>query len=45
MKKVAKELIAERNWEQFHTSKNIAMSLLREASETLEHSFGQKTIR
>ena len=37
MKNFAKELIAERNWEQFHTPKNIAMSLVREASETLEH--------
>lgn len=28
---------AERNWEQFHSPKNIAMALSVEASELLEH--------
>ncbi len=29
--------VAERDWQQFHTPKNIAMALTVEASELLEH--------
>jgi NTP pyrophosphatase (non-canonical NTP hydrolase) len=32
-----REFAAERNWEQFHSPKNIAMALSVEASELLEH--------
>jgi len=30
-------LIAERDWEQFHSPKNLAMALSVEASEVVEH--------
>jgi NTP pyrophosphatase (non-canonical NTP hydrolase) len=32
-----REFIAERNWEQFHSPKNLAMALSVEASEIVEH--------
>jgi dCTP diphosphatase len=31
------EFIAERDWEQFHSPKNLAMALSVEASEIVEH--------
>jgi dCTP diphosphatase len=32
-----REFVAERDWQQFHSSKNIAMALMVEAAEILEH--------
>jgi NTP pyrophosphatase (non-canonical NTP hydrolase) len=32
-----RDFAAERDWEQFHTSKNLAMALCVEAAELLEH--------
>ena len=32
-----RDFAAERNWEQFHTPKNLAIALSVEASELLEH--------
>jgi NTP pyrophosphatase (non-canonical NTP hydrolase) len=29
--------VAERDWDQFHTPKNLAMALIAEAAELLEH--------
>jgi NTP pyrophosphatase (non-canonical NTP hydrolase) len=31
------QFVAERNWQQFHTPKNLAMSLAIEAAELMEH--------
>jgi NTP pyrophosphatase (non-canonical NTP hydrolase) len=31
------QFVAERSWEQFHTPKNLAMSLAIEAAELMEH--------
>ena len=32
-----KQFVAERSWEQFHSPKNLAMSLAIEAAELMEH--------
>jgi NTP pyrophosphatase (non-canonical NTP hydrolase) len=32
-----REFVAERDWERFHTPKNLAMSIAIEAAEILEH--------
>lgn len=32
-----RQFAAERNWEQFHTPKNLAMSVAIEAAEIMEH--------
>jgi NTP pyrophosphatase (non-canonical NTP hydrolase) len=32
-----REFVAERDWDQFHTPKNLAMALSVEAAELLEH--------
>ena len=32
-----REFVAERNWEQFHSPKNLSMSLAIEAAELMEH--------
>lgn len=36
LRNVAREFVAERNWDQFHTPKNLAVSLSVEAAELLE---------
>lgn len=37
LKKLVSEFVAERNWEQFHTPRNLAVSVTIEAAELLEH--------
>lgn len=37
LKQLVNAFINERNWEKFHTPKNIAVSVVLEASELLEH--------
>lgn len=37
LKKDIKEFVKERNWEQFHSPKNLSMSLSIEAAELMEH--------
>ncbi len=37
LKNTVAQFIKERNWEQFHTPKNMSMALTVEASELLEH--------
>ena len=37
MLKAVKKVTEERGWEKYHTPKNMAMDLAREASEVLEH--------
>jgi len=37
MLKAVKKITKERGWEKYHTPKNMAMDLVREASEVLEH--------
>ena len=32
-----RQFVAERNWEQYHTPKNLAMSIMIEAAELMEH--------
>ena len=34
---IVKQFVDERNWQQFHTPKNISMALAIEASELMEH--------
>lgn len=34
---ILREFVAERDWDQFHTPKNLAMALSVEAAELLEH--------
>jgi len=36
LRKLIREFVAERNWEQFHTPKNLAMSISIEAAELME---------
>lgn len=36
-KKDIKKFVKERNWEQFHSPKNLSMSLSIEAAELMEH--------
>lgn len=37
LKKIVDQFIAERDWRQFHTPKNMSMALAAEAGELLEH--------
>lgn len=37
LKKDIKKFVKERNWEQFHSPKNLSMSLSIEAAELMEH--------
>ena len=37
LKQSVQDFIAARNWESFHTSKNLAMSIAIEAAEIMEH--------
>lgn len=37
LKQLVEEFVAERNWHQFHTPKNLAMALAIEAAELMEH--------
>lgn len=37
MQQAALEVCHERQWDKYHTPKNMAMDLVREASEVLEH--------
>ena len=37
LRAVVKEFVDERNWEKFHTPKNLVMALAVEAAELMEH--------
>ena len=37
LKKLVAKFIADRNWEQYHLSKNLAMSIAIEAAELMEY--------
>ena len=37
VQKLVEDFVAERNWSQFHTPKNLAMALAIEAAELMEH--------
>ena len=37
LRELVGQFVAERNWQQFHTPKNLAMSLAIEAAELMEH--------
>jgi len=37
LRELVRRFVAERQWEQFHTPKNLAMSLAIEAAELMEH--------
>ncbi len=37
MKKALREFVAERDWEHFHTPKDLAIAISTEAAEVLEH--------
>jgi dCTP diphosphatase len=37
MSKAVQKITKDRDWEKFHTPKNLAMSLSKEATEVLEH--------
>ena len=37
LKETVEQFVRERNWQQFHTPKNISMALAVEAAELLEH--------
>ena len=37
LKQVVAEFVHERDWEQFHSPKNISMALAIEAAELMEH--------
>ena len=37
LRQLVAEFVRERNWEQFHTPKNLAMALSIEAAELMEH--------
>lgn len=37
LRAIVQEFVAERQWGQFHTPKNLAMSLAIEAAELMEH--------
>lgn len=37
LRQLVREFVAARNWERFHQSKNLAMSIAIEAAELLEH--------
>ncbi len=37
MKEILREFAREREWDQFHTPKNLSMALIAEAAELVEH--------
>ena len=37
LRELVRRFVAERDWEQFHTPKNLSMSLAIEAAELMEH--------
>lgn len=37
LRQIVEEFVAQRDWHQFHTPKNLAMSLAIEAAELMEH--------
>ena len=37
LRQLVEQFVAERNWQQFHAPKNLAMSLAIEAAELMEH--------
>ena len=37
LKQIVKQFVVDRDWQQFHTPKNISMALAIEASELMEH--------
>ena len=37
LREMVREFVAERDWRQFHTPKNISMALAIEAAELMEH--------
>jgi NTP pyrophosphatase (non-canonical NTP hydrolase) len=37
LRRLVEDFVAERNWSQFHTPKNLAMALAIEAAELMEH--------
>lgn len=37
LRELVREFVDERNWQQFHTPKNISMALAIEAAELMEH--------
>jgi len=37
LKETVEQFVSERNWQQFHTPKNISMALAVEAAELVEH--------
>ena len=37
LRKLVSDFVLERNWQQFHTPKNVAMALAIEAAELMEH--------
>ncbi len=37
LRKLVSDFVAERDWEQFHNPKNLAMSIAVEAAELMEH--------
>ncbi len=37
LRKLVSEFVLERDWQQFHTPKNVAMALAIEAAELMEH--------
>jgi dCTP diphosphatase len=37
LRRLVDQFVGERNWEQFHTPKNLAMALAIEAAELMEH--------
>ncbi|MCL5874996.1 MAG: nucleotide pyrophosphohydrolase [Candidatus Dependentiae bacterium] len=42
LKALVKKMVDDRNWDQFHTPKDLAMSISVEASELLEHFLWNK---
>ena len=37
LREIVRSFVSERNWEQFHSPKNISMALAIEAAELMEH--------
>jgi NTP pyrophosphatase (non-canonical NTP hydrolase) len=37
LKELVRQFVAERDWEQFHSPKNLSMGLAAEAAELMEH--------
>lgn len=37
LRNILREFAAERDWDQFHTPKNLSMALIAEAAELVEH--------